>query len=190
MTTLGFTITFHSPFRVGAAYARDGIDAAVDPDDPLPADSLKGLMRAAAVELLGKEHHAIAAVFGSPAAPSPWAWSSAAPIGRGWTGEDVNGRRHRVAIDQKTHSAIKDQLVLAEQVWIPEARFEVSRVGPVGPETMPEPDHVLILRCAAGGVHGLGAWRRRGLGWAGITPDAEITKADVDRLLFLRGDPR
>ena len=51
MTVLGFTVSFYSPFRVGAAYARDGVDAALDQHDPLPPDHLKGLMRAAATGL-------------------------------------------------------------------------------------------------------------------------------------------
>jgi hypothetical protein len=53
VTVLGFTVTFHSPFRVGSTYARDGVDAALDRHDPLPPDHLKGLMRAAATGLLG-----------------------------------------------------------------------------------------------------------------------------------------
>ena len=98
MTVLSFTITFHSPFRVGAAYARDGIHATVDPDDALPADHLKGVMRAAAAQLLGSPGHpAIGAVFGSTRAPSPWAWSHATPLGQpDW----VVTRRHRVTIDE------------------------------------------------------------------------------------------
>lgn len=191
MTVLGFTVTFHSSFRVGAAYARDGVDAAVDPDDPLPADSLKGLMRAAAVSLLGTNHTAVTAVFGSAATASPWSWSAAKPPDRDWRQEDHIGRRHRVAIDPKTHSAVKDHLVLGEQVWVPTARFEVTRIGHLDPRILSEADHELVLRCAAGGVHGLGSWRRRGLGWVGITPDdAPITTADVARLVALAGDRR
>ena len=101
MTVLGFTVTFHSPFRVGAAYARDGVDAALDHEDPLPPDHLKGIMRAAATDLLGTDHPAVQAVFGSPRAPSPWAWSSAAPQSP-WTacpatmsGAARSGRRMR-----------------------------------------------------------------------------------------------
>jgi hypothetical protein len=189
MTVLGFTITFHSPFRVGAAYARDGVDAAVDLEDPLPADSLKGLMRAAARELLGGDHHAVDAVFGAPARPSPWAWSGARPPGREWSPSDLSGSRHRVTINAETHSAVKDHLVLGEQIWVASARFEVTRTGYLGAGSLPEADQVLVLRCAAGGVHGLGAWRRRGLGWAGIIPDdGEISEADVSRLLALAGE--
>jgi hypothetical protein len=181
MTTLGFTVTFHSPFRVGAAYASDGVGAALDHDDPMPADHLKGIMRAAAVELLGTGHPVVSEVFGSHHAPSPWAWSSAAPTAN-W---DFS-KRHRVAIDDDMHSARKEALVLGEQAWVPTAKFEVMRSGAI-PEDRVE-EHVLILRCAAAGVHGLGAWRRRGLGWVGITPDDRpVSAEDISRLLSIRG---
>jgi CRISPR/Cas system CSM-associated protein Csm3 (group 7 of RAMP superfamily) len=190
MTVLGFTVTFHSPFRVGAAYGRDGIDAAVDLADPLPADSLKGVMRAAAADLLGGKHPVISEVFGTTAKPSPWAWSPAKPPGRDWLRGDLS-LRHRVTIDGGTNSALKDHLVLGEQVWVPAARFEVSRTGVLDAKVLTEDEHALVLRCAAGGVHGLGAWRRRGLGWVGITAESgQITAADVERLLALGGEHR
>lgn len=193
MTAIGFTVSFHGPFRVGAAYARDGIDAALDQDDPLPADHLKGVMRAAAINLLasdGQDQWAVAEVFGSPRVPSPWSWSSATVderAGQTWT----ISRRHRVTIDPDTHSARKDHLVLGEQAWAPAARFQVARVGLPDAGRLAEEEHVLILRCAAAGVHGLGAWRRRGLGWVGISPDDEAVSADdVRRLLVLRRGAR
>jgi hypothetical protein len=191
MTVLSFTVAFHSPFRVGAAYARDGIDAAVDPADPLPADHLKGVMRAAAAQLLGSPAHpAIGAVFGSPRTASPWAWSQATPLGQpAWT----ITRRHRVTIDPQTHSASKDHLVLGEQAWAPQARFTVSRTGAIpGPDGLPESTHATLLRCAAAGVHGLGGWRRRGLGWVGIASDtAPVSAEDIAliRALAAHGQP-
>jgi hypothetical protein len=191
MTVLGFTVSFHSPFRVGAAYARDGVDAALDQHDPLPPDHLKGLMRAAATDLLGPGR-AVAEVFGTTRTPSPWSWSSATLDGQAQQTWEVS-LRHRVAIDPEKHSALKDQLVLGEQAWAPTARFEISRAGILDAETLPEADHALILRCAAAAVHGLGAWRRRGLGWVGITPDdGPVSAADVQRLLALTnaGGPR
>jgi hypothetical protein len=179
MTVVSFTVTFYGPFRVGAAYARDGIHATVDPDDALPADHLKGVMRAAAAQLIGSlEHPAVSAVFGSPRTPSPWAWSHATPLGQpNWK----ITRRHRVTIDEQTHSAAKDHLVLGEQAWAPQARFTVTRVGMIpGAEGLPETTHTTLLRCAAAGVHGLGGWRRRGLGWVGIAGDAApVTAEDI-----------
>ena len=186
MTVLSFTVTFHSPFRVGAAYAGDGVAAALDPDDPLPADHLKGVMRAAAGQLLAdRDHPAILEVFGSPRAPSPWSWSHAIPASANtW----AISRRHRVKIDEDNHSAIKDHLVHAEQAWAPAARFTISRVGMLAPGGLSEPAHVSLLRCAAAGVHGLGAWRRRGLGWVGITPDdGQVTAADIAVIHALAG---
>jgi hypothetical protein len=193
MTVLGFTVSFYSPFRVGAAYARDGVDAALDQHDPLPPDHLKGMMRAAATGLLGQGaggHWAVREVFGSTRSPSPWSWSSATLDGLPEQRWDIS-LRHRVAIDPGSHSALKDQLVLGEQAWAPAARFEIVRAGILDAGTLAEDDHVLILRCAAAGVHGLGAWRRRGLGWAGITPDdGPVCAADVQRLLALAGASR
>jgi hypothetical protein len=187
VTVLAFTIAFHSPFRVGAAYARDGVHAAVDRDSPLPADHLKGVMRAAAADLFGDHRHwAVSEVFGSPAAPSLWSWSAAEPLGE--TGEWTIGERHRVRIDPEQHAAVKDALVLGEQAWAERARFTVTRIGiPQPGHRLAEPDHARILRCAAAGVHGLGAWRRRGLGWVGITADAAaVTDADIAALQVIK----
>ena len=42
-----FTVTIHGPFHISAGESGDGADNVVDRDNPLPASSLKGLMRAA-----------------------------------------------------------------------------------------------------------------------------------------------
>lgn len=179
MIVLLFTVTFHGPFRVGSAYARDGVDAALDRHEPLPPDHLKGLMRAAARDLLGVPAGLVGEVFGSPGSPSPWFWSAAEP-----DGEWAFSFRHRVAIDQETHSALKDHFVLGEQAWASAARFEVTQVGPLDQQAAGR--HVLVLRCAASAVHGLGAWRRRGLGWVGVSPDAgPVTRPEIAELVNL-----
>src|SRR6185312_11704400 len=101
--------------------------------------------------LLGSSRHpAISAVFGSPRTPSPWAWSHATPLGQSdWT----ITQRHRVTIDEQTHSAAKDHLVLGEQAWAPQARFAVTRVGMIlEDDGLPENTHTTLLRCAAAGV--------------------------------------
>jgi hypothetical protein len=176
---LSFTVTFHGPFRVGSAYARDGVDAALDRYEPLPPDHLKGLMRAAARDLLGVPAGLVGEVFGSPANPSQWFWSAAEPDGD-W---DFSFR-HRVAICQQTRSALKDHLVLGEQAWAPAARFEVTQAGALAEEAADR--QVLVLRCAASAVHGLGAWRRRGLGWVGVVPDSgPVTGPEIAELMNL-----
>ena len=183
MINLGFTVTFYSPFRVGSAYARDGVDAALDRHDPLPPDHLKGLMRAAAADLLGLPTALAGEVFGSPASPSPWSWTSAVP-GDGWE----FSVRNRVTIDPASHSAIKDHLVVGEQAWAPTARFEVIQAGLISSEDRGR--HALILRCAASAAHGLGSWRRRGLGWVGIQPDeGPVSDHEVTALLALAAQP-
>jgi hypothetical protein len=182
MTTLSFTVTFHSTFRVGSTYARDGVDAALDRHDPLPPDHLKGLMRSAAADLLGPNAVEVGSIFGSPASPSPWAWSSAQAGDQGW----VFSHRHRVGIDPGSHSALKDHLVLGEQAWARRAWFEVRQVGPLDEATPGR--HQLVLRAAASAVHGVGSWRRRGLGWVGIEPDAgPVTAEEIATLLSLAG---
>jgi hypothetical protein len=184
VTVLGFIVTFHSPFRVGSTYARDGVDAALDQHDPLPPDHIKGLMRAAAADLLALPAAEVDEVFGSPRTAAPWSWSSAHPDG-GW---DFS-HRHRVAIDPVSHSALKDSIVLGEQAWAPQARFEIRQAGALTEEAAAR--HIRILRCAASAVHGLGAWRRRGLGWVSVTPeDGPVSADDVATLLAATGSLR
>ena len=181
MTVLEFRIDFHSAFRVAGAYARDGIDLAPDAEDPLPADSLKGVMRAAADTLLGPAP-LVAEVFGRSGHPCAWAWTGAELAdGRTWE----HGTRHRVAIDPVAHAARADMLVTAGQTWADHATFEIQRVAYLDADV--EARHLALLRVSAGAVHGLGGWRRRGLGWVHITPvDGAVTADDVAQVLGSR----
>lgn len=179
MLSVTFTVTFHSPFRVGASSGDDGLDLMVDAAEPLAGDHLKGLMRAAARDVLRLTASSISEVFGSRSRPSPWAWSAAEPD-RMWE----LGTRHRVAIGEATHSALKDHLVLGQHAWSPTATFRVDQKLFV--ETDRHAAQVALLRCSGATVHNVGGWRRRGLGWVGIAPEPTITSSDL-RLLNRAG---
>lgn len=185
-----FTVVFHSRFRVGDAYPRDGVDLTADIVDPLPADHLKGVMRAAATQLVGwgaVPEDLIKAVFGTDAAPCPWGWSGAHPEAPlFWHRE----QRHRVAINPATHTALNDMLVAADEVALMQndpdgkpipataatAKFSVRPLKPIPAGGLPQQQ--ALLRLAARNVHHVGGWRRRGLGWVTITPDQSPTVAD------------
>lgn len=178
MRTLSITITFHSAFRVGAASGRDGVDLAVDHSEPLGADHLKGMMRAVAGELSGLgalPPDLVDEVFGRAGGPaSPWVWTPAMPSQGPWQVEV----KHRVAIDADTGTAIQDHLVRGEQVWAPRGTFQILQARPAahlaGSAAAERLDrHEALLRTCARGLHGLGAWRRRGLGRVGLTIDGE-----------------
>lgn len=171
---LEFVITFHGPFRVASGQAGGGLDATVALSDPLPGSSLKGVMRDAALGVLGAPADLVAKVFGTPTQESPWAWTSATPPGGQWGRTNVAAR---VAIDDRTHTARRDMLVLAEVVEQGTATFTVKQRTPL-PGGMAA-RHVALLRSAAAAVHHIGSDRRRGLGWVTITGERPITAADI-----------
>ena len=174
-----FTVIFHSRFRVGAAYGIDGVDLAVDRREHLPADHLKGVMRASADQLAEAcfvEPELVGEVFGTIRQPCPWTWFSA----KSAQGEFVVVPRNRVHIDSSTHSAMKDLLVSAEQAWASAATFEIRRIGAVGRVE----HHLALLRLSALHTHHLGAWRRRGLGWVTMEPLGERVSAADDLALL------
>ncbi|GAA4415677.1 hypothetical protein GCM10023148_12200 [Actinokineospora soli] len=181
MSGLRFQIVFHTPFRVSTGAAHAGIDAVIDRDDPLPATSLKGLMRATATALLG-DAPIIAAVFGSPATPTPWRWSAATPDSDGW---HTPKPAARVTIDPDTHTARPDMLGTAEQTGATSATFTVTPRHPLPTDTLDL--HRLVLAVAGQATRSLGGNRRRGLGWVAITcPDIALDTAATRRFLDLR----
>jgi hypothetical protein len=187
MIEIRFRIVYAAPFRVSSGYGAPGIDATLDPDDPLPGSSLKGVMRATAVEL-GLAHALIGSVFGTPRQESPWAWSSAVPLDEG--GWSTPHTAARVALDEH-HAATRDMLAMAEQLVAGAAEFSVTQHGPctlpagnptVGAVPGGEPQaldtqpsdiepldaHQALLAVAGQATRSLGAARRRGLGWVQI----------------------
>ncbi|MGJ7908500.1 RAMP superfamily CRISPR-associated protein [Actinopolyspora sp. H202] len=179
-STLRFDITFHTPFRVSTGHARDELDAAIDPELPLPSTSLKGLMRATAVKLLGKNAEIVGSVFGSPRHESPWRWSDAAPDENGWHRPKAAAR---LEIDRDTHTAKEDMLGVREQIGAEHAWFTVTERGFLDDETLRT--HRLVLAVAARATRSLGADRRRGLGWVTISSDIDIERSDVETFLEL-----
>ncbi|MGP4020999.1 RAMP superfamily CRISPR-associated protein [Saccharopolyspora sp. 5N708] len=179
MTKLDFEITFHTPFRVALGEGSAGVHDTVSRDDPLPSHGIKGVMRATAKLLLGKENPVVAEVFGSDYAPSPWRWSSATPQERWYPAQPTA----RVNIDPDTHTARDDMLSITEQTGAATATFNVTQFGHVTDLAA----HQAVLVVAAQATRSLGALRRRGLGWVGIRCTShETDEATVRRFLQLR----
>ncbi|WP_051209227.1 RAMP superfamily CRISPR-associated protein [Propionicicella superfundia] len=178
--SLAFTIRFHGPFHVGTGRPEPGLDNAVDRDTPLPASSLKGLMRAAARESLGVRETLVDDVFGKPRQPAPWWWSDAqfaVPIAVTST--------TRISVDDATGLAKRGFLMFGEHAWAEPATFCVEPRVRLSDEQYSV--HSLVLRAAALAVLGLGGGRRRGEGWVSIEDDGEPwTDADSERLIAAR----
>lgn len=175
-----FTIAFHSPFRVGAAYGIDGVDLAVDLHDALPGDHLKGVMRASADQLAAArfvDPVLVGAVFGTIRTPCPWTWFGARPDDLEYSVQV----RNRVHVDPVTHAATKDMLVSGAQAWAMTATFEICPLEAV--EDVKR--HQALLRLAARHTQHLGSWRRRGLGWVTIAPTVEAPSASDDLDLLM-----
>lgn len=165
-----FTITFHGPFHVGSGTPTEGLDSTVDLDNLLPGSSLKGVMRAAAAEVLGVPEAVVGAVFGTPGRGfAPWAWSDAEFIGATHVTPVA-----RIRMDDETGTTRRGFLMLGQHVWANAATFTVSQTS----NDLPRPAverHRLLLRAAARAVTSVGATRRRGEGWVSITDDQDVT---------------
>lgn len=187
---LTFTITTYTPFRVATGSARAGADAVVDRHVPLPAATIKGLMRDAARSLLGStefDHPLILEVFGSRQPPSgdagsPWHWEDVSlPI----TSLDIQPRS-RVRIDPHTGVAEAEALLVGEEVSATSGGIEIWASGAV-----PSPRlalHTALLLVSAALVEGLGSDRRAGHGWVRLLPcNIAVERNDwADRLRLLR----
>ncbi|WFE38078.1 RAMP superfamily CRISPR-associated protein [Micromonospora sp. WMMD998] len=195
--TLTFEITFHGPFRVATGRAGDGTDSVIDRDVPLPASSIKGVMRSAARDLLTLPPHLVEAVFGTAWQPSPWSWSDATLTGDRRAGNadpgDEGGdgveqlrvrTRARIQISEATHTVVDGALAVGEEILARRAVFTVRRNGPITAADLPR--HEAVLTAAARAVTALGGDRRRGLGWVSITPlHPAWTAASADHLTDL-----
>jgi CRISPR/Cas system CMR subunit Cmr4 (Cas7 group RAMP superfamily) len=174
-----FTIVFHTPFRVATGRAGDGSDSVVDPTMPLPASSLKGVMRAAARDLLGVSEQWVKLVYGWSQLQSPWSWSDA--VLTAGNGQPLVRPRARIQIDPDTGTVAKGALGIADEVLAKTAEFRVDRAGYLTAEHREH--HQTILVASARAVTGLGGSRRRGLGWVSIVPLDPPWPAEEDQAL-------
>jgi CRISPR/Cas system CSM-associated protein Csm3 (group 7 of RAMP superfamily) len=183
--SMKFAIHFRGPFHVARGQATMGLDRTVDLRNPLPASSLKGLMRAEATLRLGLPSAAVDEVFGAKGTPSPWAWSDAD------LEEAVPTRTARIKLAPAGDGAAeKGFLMFGEHVWASSASFEVNYTGH-GLSDDQLSTHQLILCATARSVSALGGGRRRGEGWVRIEPVGQHAlwgAADTDRLMAMRGN--
>ena len=155
---LRFTMTFHTPFLTATGAAAEGYDASIDLSRPLAPTAIKGLMRSAATDTLCLRTDLVERVFGSVKLPTAWRWSVEAPV------TDVTPvDRHRVEIDDDTRTAVDNHLQYVRAGYVPSIDFTVERAGQVGRE-----ERVAVI-ASGRAIHAIGAQRRRGLGWVGVT---------------------
>lgn len=183
---LTFEVTFHGPVRVGRGRAGIGVDDTVDPDVIVPGSSLKGLMRAEAVTLLGgRETDLVGEVFGASRQPSPWHWND---IRADSTADDLVRSGARIRVDSKAGAAVDGGLFSAEYRWPRTARFDIQRFTALTDKDRER--HEVLLWAAALSVHSVGADRNRGYGWVDVTrvgaePD-ETFLAQIASLMGVR----
>jgi len=192
-TTVELDIRFNTAFRISQGYGQGEVDDVIDEENPLPATSLKGVMRdAARMVLPGRrrgetyvDHHLVAAVFGKRGSDSsPWNFSD----GKLDHAEDPRERtrvRARVAIDER-RCARPGALFFAEELHADRATATISLTQPLSPEELEK--HVALLHVAARLVDGIGADRRRGLGWVSITTDTDDIEGMVARIEQARNE--
>lgn len=165
-----FEVTFHTPFRVGTGGGDDGVDEVIDPLVPVPGTSIKGVMREASRVLLPAthdgEHPLMCEVFGDERNPSPWHWDDIVPA------VEIT-QRSRIRIG--SHGTVAPgALLVAEEASATSGQLRVWRSAPVEADRVRL--HRAILALSARLIDGLGADRRRGLGWVGLTgPDVTAT---------------
>ena len=180
---LNFEVRFHGPVRVGRSRAAPGVDDTVDPEVIVPGSSLKGLMRAEAIVLLGGEPPLVDAVFGSAQQPSPWHWDD---IRAGDGAADRVRAGARIRVDSAAGTAVEGGLFTAEYRWPRAAGFAVHRFL-----ALPEDDqlrHETLLWGSALSVRSIGADRNRGFGWVEISRAAMPADAAlVERVATLTG---
>jgi CRISPR/Cas system CMR subunit Cmr4 (Cas7 group RAMP superfamily) len=207
MDRLDLDLVLHTPVHVGTGVSRLGVHETVDRRVPVPASSVKGVMRAAAVDLLspGREpfraspdtapepddEHGragdvaddqpplVRSVFGGRGTASPWHWSDPELV-TSRPDDDVE-HRTRIRIDPDTGTVLDGALVVTEVVRPGTMRLSVTRRRPVAPTDLPAHRALLVLSALL--IDGVGGGRSAGLGWASLTPVSGTPVPDPARLL-------
>lgn len=160
---LTFRVMFRGPFHVGSGTPAEGLDSTVDHEVPLPGSSLKGLMRAQALNVLQLPASVVEAIFGSPECESGWLWSDAA-----FERAPQSERMARLKLaDTDDGAAETGFLMLGEHLWASEATFTITPRRALDPAALTRDQ--LVLRASARSISGLGGSRRRGEGWVSVT---------------------
>ena len=158
-TTIELDIRFNTAFRISQGYGQGEVDDVIDEENPLPATSLKGVMRdAARMVLPGKrqgdkyvDHHLVDAVFGKRGSnSSPWNFSDG-KLDHTYDPRERIRVRSRVAIDERRR-ARDGALLFAEELHADRATATISLTQPLPPEELDT--HVALLHVAARLVDG------------------------------------
>ena len=183
-----FTLAMHGPFHVSTGTPDEGMDSPIDLSCPLPATSLKGLLRAEVTERLDIPQPITDEIFGRAAwspsqhpqssAPGAWSWTDA-------LFEEVTPTTFtRIRIDASGRT-VPGLLGFGMHAWARGGTFTVE--PKVRLDDIVRSRHLLVLRAAARSVSSLGGDRRRGSGWVTMTDPLPWTAADTASLLALRG---
>lgn len=186
VSSLTLKITFNSSFRIGSGRSGNMLDDVLDRDRLLPGSSLKGVMREAARALFpmldeATDHRLVSEVFGTTRNPSPWHWDDAE-----FTANPKIRPQSRIALDARRRTQ-PGALFVVETAHTPHATATIWQQDQIVAGQLQA--HLALLNLAARLVEGLGADRRRGLGWVTISTDRHECDKDIAILFPQTGGP-
>lgn len=159
MYSVKFKVETHAPFFVSSGVGAGTLDAIARENSPLPASSLKGVMRAAATQVLQVPSETVDEIFGKEGAAGAWAWTDAGP-----PDTFKSGKRSRIRLSD-AGIAQRESLAATEVYW---AKTGASRPSFFVEQTMPIEQgidgHLAVLIASARAATAVGSWRNRGMG--------------------------
>lgn len=164
MYSLKFKVETHAPFFISSGVGAGTLDAVARKDSPLPASSLKGVMRAAATQVLQMPSETVEAIFGKEGSAGAWSWTDAGPTEDEPTEAFTVGKRSRIRLSD-AGTAQRESLAATEMYWAnTKARpsFFVEQAMPIEQGLIN--GHLAVLIASARAATAVGAWRNRGMG--------------------------